>query len=246
MDTSTPDGVPRVPPHPEVGARLEAVRARLERLGAPEVLIVAVTKGFDIGAVQAALAAGYRHIGENYAQELVDKMAALAEMSGRYGDALPMAMSEPPVVHFIGRLQTNKVRLLADIVDLYESVDRLSLVETLARHVPGARILIQVNTTGEAAKGGCRPDEVESLVVAATAAGLAVEGLMTVGPTDQPADAARPGFRLVRSLVDRLGLRVCSMGMSHDLEVAVEEGSTEVRLGRAIFGERVRPTSRQQ
>lgn len=223
-----------------VAANLDAVRTRLDRLGAREVRIVAVTKGFDVGAIEAVLAAGCRHIGENYAQELVDKVA---ELQARIdiGWDLPT-----PIIHFIGRLQTNKVRLLADHVDRYDSVDRITLIENLARRVPGARILIQVNTTGELSKGGCTIEELDSLMAAAATAGLVVEGLMTVGPTDGSAEEARPGFRLVRSLVDRLGLTVCSMGMSHDLEVALQEGTTEVRLGTAIFGPRASPPPRRR
>jgi uncharacterized pyridoxal phosphate-containing UPF0001 family protein len=97
---------------------------------------------------------------------------------------------------------------------------------------------LQVDTSGEAGKGGCRIDDLDALADAARAAGLAVRGLMTVGPTDGGPEAARPGFRQVRNAVDRLGLSVCSMGMSDDLEVAVQEGSTEVRVGSALFGPR--------
>jgi uncharacterized pyridoxal phosphate-containing UPF0001 family protein len=123
-------------------------------------------------------------------------------------------------------------------VDLWESVDRPALVDELARRVPGARLLVQVAATDEPSKGGCPPDDVGGLVQRARAAGLTVEGLMTIGPLEGGAAAARPAFRLVRRLVDELGLAQCSMGMSGDLEVAVEEGATEVRLGTALFGSR--------
>ncbi len=99
-------------------------------------------------------------------------------------------------------------------------------------------MLIQVDTTGEPGKGGCTVGEVAALVERATERGLVVCGLMTVGPTGADSEAARPGFRRVRALVDDLGLAVCSMGMSDDLLVAVEEGSTEVRVGTALFGPR--------
>ena len=95
---------------------------------------------------------------------------------------------------------------------------------------------MQVDTTGEPGKGGCPLDEVANLVAAANVAGLRVEGLMTVGPTEGGPAAARHGFRAVRALTTQLGLRVCSMGMTDDLEVAVEEGSTQVRVGTALFG----------
>jgi uncharacterized pyridoxal phosphate-containing UPF0001 family protein len=150
----------------------------------------------------------------------------------------PVASAEGLAVHFIGQLQSNKVRLLAGLVDVWETVDRPRLVAELARRSPGARVLVQVDTTGEPGKGGCPLADVPELVVAAGAAGLVVEGLMTVGPTEGGPEAARPGFRAVRRLVDELGLTTCSMGMSADLDVAVEEGTTEVRVGTALFGAR--------
>jgi uncharacterized pyridoxal phosphate-containing UPF0001 family protein len=183
-----------------------------------------VTKGFGSDAVLAAGAAGCSAIGENYAQELLDKAAA----ARRAGVA----------IHFIGRLQSNKVRALTGLVAVWETVDRRRLVDELARRAPGATVLVQVDTTGEPGKGGCSPDQVPELVEAAAAAGLAVDGLMTVGPTTGGPEAARPGFRLTRRLVDELGLRTCSMGMSGDLDVAVAEGSTRVRVGTALFGHR--------
>jgi uncharacterized pyridoxal phosphate-containing UPF0001 family protein len=136
------------------------------------------------------------------------------------------------------------VRHIVDLVDVYETVDRPSLVAELAKRAPGARVLVQVNSTAAAAKGGCRPDDTESLVEQATSAGLVVDGLMTVGPTVGGAEAARSGFRLVRGLCDRLGLVVCSMGMSDDFVVAVQEGSTRVRLGSVLFGMRPVPAPR--
>ncbi len=186
--------------------------------------MLAVTKGFGPDAVAAVASAGCRMIGENYAQELLDKRAVAADAG--------------LAIHFIGRLQSNKVRLVADDVAVWETVDRPSLVDEIARRAPGATVLIQVNTTGEPNKGGCPPDEVRALLGRAGAAGLAVDGLMTVGPTEGGAEAARPGFRLVRALVAELGLATCSMGMTDDLDVAVQEGTTRVRLGTALFGPR--------
>lgn len=212
-----------------VAAGLHDVRRRIAAVGGAAALervrIVAVTKGFDHRAVDAAVAAGCSAVGENYAGEVVAKFA---------DDPAPRRVE----VRFIGQLQTNKVRQVANLVDVYETVDRPSLVAELARRAPGARVLVQVDTTDEAGKGGCPLDGVEALVDAARAAGLVVDGLMTVGPTIGGPEAARPGFAAVRALVDRLGLSVCSMGMSDDLEVAVAEGSTEVRIGTALFGAR--------
>jgi pyridoxal phosphate enzyme (YggS family) len=206
-----------------VAEGLAAVRARIRAAGGDDgVAVLAVTKGFGAEAITAAVSAGCRAIGENYAQELLAKRDAAREAE----------------VHFIGQLQKNKVRRLVDVVDVYESIDRDSLVDELARRQPGARVLVQVDTTGEAGKGGVRTDAAAALVERAVGAGLQVEGLMTVGPTAGGADAARPGFRAVRSLVDDLGLLTCSMGMSDDLEIAVQEGSTQVRVGSALFGQR--------
>ena len=189
--------------------------------------MLAVTKTFPIEAVAAARRAGIRAIGENYAQEAVAKLGA-ARRDGTLGVD----------VHFIGQLQTNKVRTLVGLVDVIESVDRPSLVDEVAKRMPHSRVLVQVDTSGLPGKGGCPLDDVPALVERAADRGLEVAGLMTVGPTEGGAEAARPGFRAVRALLDRLGLRVCSMGMSADLEVAVAEGATEVRIGSALFGVR--------
>lgn len=215
-----------------VAERVASVRRRIERAaGGRPVELIAVTKTFPAAAILAATAAGCRAIGENYAQELVAKLAELPA-AGR------------PEVHFIGRLQSNKVRSLAPLVDVYQTVDRDSLVDELAHRVPGARCFVQVNVSDEPQKGGCRPADTAGLVARARAAGLVVEGLMTVGVTGEP-EAARPGFRLLRALADELALAGCSMGMSADLEVAVEEGATHVRVGSALFGPRVRPPADQ-
>jgi pyridoxal phosphate enzyme (YggS family) len=209
--------------------RLQRVRSQIDDVGGRDVEILAVTKGHPIEVVEAACAVGLNAVGENYAQELVSKFAGV---------------SLDVTVHFIGQLQTNKVRQIVDLVDVYEALDRPALVAELAKRAPGARVLVQVNTTGEAGKGGCVPEDVESLVMRAVAAGLTVEGLMTVGPTTGGAEAARTGFRTVRSLCDTLGLTICSMGMSDDFLVAVQEGSTRVRLGSVLFGMRPVATPR--
>jgi pyridoxal phosphate enzyme (YggS family) len=215
-----------------VAERLEDVRARVAAAGGTNVRIVAVTKGFGADAIEAAVAAGCREVGENYAQELAAKLAAVR--------------GPGPVVHFIGHLQTNKVRQLAPIVDVWQSVDRLGAVEALGRRAaPGATVMIQVNVAGATQQGGCAPGDAPPLVEAARGAGLDVVGLMAIGHAGGPA-AAQPGFRLLRRLVDDLGLAECSMGMSDDLEAAVSEGSTMVRVGTALFGPRQRHPSAAQ
>ena len=204
-----------------VADRLAEVRARIERAGGdPDgVKVLAVTKTFGPDAVREAVAAGLVDCGESRAQELLSK-----------------APEVPAEVrwHFVGRLQTNKVRQLAPHVALWQSVDRPDLVAELAKRAPGARVLVQVNVSREPQKGGCDPDAAADLVAQARSAGLDVAGLMCV-----PAiGGAREGFRLLRALADDLGLEERSMGMTGDLEVAVEEGSTMVRVGTALFGPR--------
>ena len=205
-----------------VASRADALRTRLERCGGSDVRIVAVTKTFGADAVDAATAAGLVDIGENYAQEAVAKLADVGSS---------------PTVHFIGRLQRNKVRLLAPVVDVWQSVDRPELVREIAKRSPGASIMVQADISDEESKGGIAPGETESLVTLAVDAGLDVVGLMGVALLAEPA-AARPGFALLRRLVDQLELRECSMGMTADLEIAVDEGTTMVRVGRDLFGER--------
>lgn len=210
-----------------VSAALAVVRQRISDAGgAPTVSILPVTKGFDPEVIAAAVGAGCTAIGESYAQELVAKREALHRGAGDLE------------VHFIGQLQTNKVRLLSDLVDVFESVDRAKLATEIAKRAPAARVLIQVDTSGEVGKGGCPVADVDELADRVRELGLDLQGLMTVGPTSGGPEAARAGFRLVRQAVDRLGLAVCSMGMTDDLEVAVQEGSTQIRIGTALFGSR--------
>lgn len=217
-----------------VADRLGAVRARIDGAGGDvdAVTIVAVTKGFGAEVVQAALDAGLTDFGESYAQELVAKAAALD----------PVPARPNPRWHFVGRLQSNKVRLVADHVDRWHSVDRSSLGEELARRRPGARVLVQVNISGEPQKGGCEPEAAAGLVADLGSLGLRVTGLMGIGPAGDP-EQARPGFRRLVGLADDLGLADRSIGMSDDFAVAVSEGATIVRIGRALFGDRPHPRS---
>jgi pyridoxal phosphate enzyme (YggS family) len=206
--------------------RLAEVRRRIERAGGDPgaVTIVAVTKTFGADTCREAIAAGLVHLGENRAQEL---LAKAPEVDGAQW-------------HFIGRLQVNKVRALAPHVALWESVDRPALVDELASRVSGARVLVQVNISGEPQKGGCEVGATADLVRSAAAAGLDVAGVMGIGPIGPPEDA-RLGFRALARLADELGLGVRSMGMTADLEVAIEEGATMVRVGGGLFGPRRSP-----
>jgi pyridoxal phosphate enzyme (YggS family) len=215
-------------PTPVVLERLQAVRRRIEAAGGdPErVRILAVTKGFGAWAPELAASIGLVDLGENYAQELLAKAAEVQSAGG------------PPVRwHAIGRLQRNKVKSLAPVVSCWQSIDRPSLADEVARRAPGASVLVQVNVSGEEQKGGVAPTETSALVDRCRAGGLQVDGLMAVGATGGP-EAARPGFALLRHLADELGLPERSMGMSGDLEAAVAEGATTVRVGTALFGKR--------
>ncbi|MEI7882397.1 MAG: YggS family pyridoxal phosphate-dependent enzyme [Actinomycetota bacterium] len=214
-----------------VATRVAELRDRILRAGGVGVGIVAVTKTFGIDAWNDAKFAGCEAVGENYAQELIAKSHQVARL-----DRLP--------VHFIGQLQTNKIKSLFDIVDVWQSVDRASVVtelvkRQLARSSAGrCEILVQVNTTSEIDKGGCDPTEVEALVHQARQGGLDVTGLMTVGPTDMDPMKTRAAFALLKRMATDLGVDKLSMGMTADVEIAVEEGSTLVRVGTALFGQR--------
>jgi pyridoxal phosphate enzyme (YggS family) len=212
---------------------LDRIRARISSAGGdPErVRIVAVTKGHPAERVADMVAAGIADIGESYAQELVAKAEQLA-------DRLDGSVRW----HFIGNLQRNKVRHVAGFVHLWQSVDRLSLAAEIAHRAPGARALVQVNVSGQEQQGGCPPERVAAVVEGCRDLGLDVQGLMAIGPQGRDEDV-RAAFRTVRTLADRLELPERSMGMSGDLEAAVAEGSTMVRIGTALVGERPRPRS---
>ena len=212
----------------QVGERLTVVRGEIADLGVePDaVTIVAVTKALEVPVVVAAHDAGLIDIGENYAQELVAKAES------------PEVAERPDVRwHAIGRLQRNKVRLLAPYITLWQAVDRLALGTEIARRSAGARVLVQVNVSGEDQKGGCTPDEAAPLVDELSELGLSVEGLMGVASAGGGATAAAEFARL-RGLVDTIGLPICSMGMSGDYREAVAEGATMLRLGTVLVGER--------
>jgi pyridoxal phosphate enzyme (YggS family) len=211
-----------------IAERLEEVRLRIARAGGVNVRVVGVTKSYGAESWGIARRLGVDAVGENYAQELAEK-AGLVPIQDR------------PVVHFIGHLQTNKVRLIASVVDVWHSVDRLSLMAEIAKRQAGKApsILFQVNTTGEVGKFGCTPAEVADLVDIARREGYDVLGLMTMGPTDQDPVRSRTAFGLLRRIADDLGVVERSMGMSDDLEIAVEEGATMVRIGSALFGQRL-------
>jgi PLP dependent protein len=225
----------------EIADGLAAVRARIaaaERAAgrAPgSVRLLAVSKKMPADDVRAAIAAGQRAFGENYAQELRDKRAALA------------ADPAPPEWHYIGPMQSNKVKYVAGQVSLVHTVDSVALLEAIAARGAAQACLVQVNVAGEAQKRGVAPADLPALLDRfAALANVTCAGLMLIPPlTDNP-DDARPHFAALRALRDReaarprpnVELRELSMGMSGDLEAAIAEGATIVRIGTAIFGAR--------
>ncbi len=196
-----------------------------------EVTLVGVSKGVPAPRVAEAHAAGLQDMGENRVQEAADKIEALAGQGIR------------PRWHLVGHLQTNKAKTVTGLFAILHSVDSVRLAQALSRRArEPLPILLEVNVAQEASKFGFTPREVASALRSiADLPNLDVRGLMTVAPqTDQP-ESVRPVFQRLRELRDELGLRELSMGMTNDFEVAIEEGATMVRVGRAIFGERPEP-----
>ena len=208
-----------------VAERYAVLRARIAAAGGGDhVSVVAVTKTFGAWAVDAAAHCGISFIGENYAQECVVKLREVT--------------ADPrPQVHFIGRLQRNKVKRLTGCVDVWQTVDRPALAAEIRRRAPGAEVMIQVSVVNATGQGGCAPSEVEALASYVDDIGLRLVGLMGIGPQGSVRES-KDCFRDLRSMVDSLGLHHCSMGMTGDLEAAVGEGSTMVRVGRSLFGHR--------
>lgn len=220
----------------EVAASLAAVKARI---GAacmaagrdPSVVqLVAVSKRHTPERIRAAYAAGQRDFGENYVQELVEKAEALADL-----DEIRW--------HFVGHLQRNKVRHVLQVGAAIETVDSARLGAEIGRRSVAAgvttSVFVQVNVGGEAQKSGCPPDTLPELLAALGGVeGVDVRGLMTVPPHTEDPEGARPFFQRLRLLAEGAALPELSMGMTHDLDVAVSEGATVVRVGTAIFGPR--------
>jgi len=201
--------------------RLDAVRGRMAAAGGTNVALLAVAKGHPVEAAAAAYRLGLSELGENYAQDLAAK-----------ADVLPQV-----AWHFIGQLQTNKVRLVADHVHTWQSVDRIKVGREIAKRAPGARVFAQANLSDEPQKAGCSFAELDQLVDDLHGLDLTVAGLMGVGTAESEVQTAR-GFARLRQACDRLGLTECSMGMTADLELAIQEGSTMVRVGSDLFGPR--------
>jgi pyridoxal phosphate enzyme (YggS family) len=223
-----------------IAANLQAVRARIAAAcvgagrAAESVQLLAVSKTWPAASVREAVAAGQRAFGENYVQEAVAKAAELGDSGLEW--------------HFIGPLQGNKTRLVAENFAWVHSVERLKIAERLAAqrppNLPALQVCLQVNISGEASKSGCSPDDLAILArTVAVLPGLRLRGLMAIPEPGDDVRLQRSRFALLRELRDRLdaeglALDTLSMGMSHDLEAAILEGATIVRIGTAIFGER--------
>lgn len=211
----------------QVHSRIQAACERAGR-SPDDVTLIAVTKGFPAQAVRDGFAAGLRHFGENRAQEAAEKLPALADI-------------RPAVTwHMIGHLQTNKVKTVLGLFDIIHSVDSFHLAEAISRRalntVPA---FLEVNASGEPSKFGFATEELsDGFNRISRLPNIDVRGLMTVAPLSTDPESVRPVFRRLREAARALDLPQLSMGMTDDFEIAIEEGATHIRVGRAIFGDR--------
>ena len=223
-----------------ISANLQAVHARIAAAARAagrdekDVSLLAVSKTWPAECVRLAAAAGQHAFGENYVQEGVAKVAELESLGLEW--------------HFIGPLQSNKTRPVAEHFDWVHSIERMKIAERLSEQRPAGKVplnvCLQVNVSGEASKSGCAPDEAVALAKAIAALpNLRLRGLMCIPEPVEDVEAQRRPFRQLRELYEQLRaeglpLDTLSMGMSHDIEAAIAEGATMVRVGTAIFGER--------
>ncbi|MHA6163110.1 YggS family pyridoxal phosphate-dependent enzyme [Pseudomonas sichuanensis] len=213
-----------------IASRIDSA-ARAAGRDPASVQLLAVSKTKPASAVREAFAAGLRDVGENYLQEALTKQQALSDL--------------PLIWHFIGPIQSNKTKAIAEHFDWVHSVDRLKIAQRLSEqrpgHLPPLNICLQVNVSGEDSKSGCAPADLPALAQAVSALpGLRLRGLMAIPePTDDRAEQ-EAAFATLRQLQAQLGLGLdtLSMGMSHDLEAAIAQGATWVRIGTALFGAR--------
>jgi pyridoxal phosphate enzyme (YggS family) len=213
--------------------RLAAVRERISRAAVrsrrdpAEITLLAVTKVFPAAAIREAYALGLREFGENYVQEFEAKAPATLDLDGAR-------------FHLIGHLQSNKSKRAAELFQVVQTVDSARLARRLQEAGKRLDIMLEVKLAEERAKTGADPAVLPGLIDAvAGCANLRLLGLMTMPPWSDDPEASRPYFRRLRELAERFGLKRLSMGMSHDLEVAIEEGATCVRVGTALFGRRI-------
>ena len=212
--------------------RLDAVRARIARAAErahrdpASILLLAVTKIFPASVILEAYNLGLRDFGENYVQEFEDKAPTVRGLAGAR-------------FHLIGHLQSNKSKKAAELFDTIQTVDAPKLARRLNESGRTLDVMLEVKLSLEDAKSGAAPEELPDLIVAVRAcSNLHLLGLMTMPPWSDDPEAARPYFRRLRELAEHHSLTHLSMGMSHDIEAAIEEGSTCVRVGTALFGKR--------
>jgi pyridoxal phosphate enzyme (YggS family) len=218
-----------------VRERLSDVQERIERACArsrrdsSSVTLIAVTKIFPAGIIREAYEAGLRDFGENYVQEFEIKAPEVQDLAGvRF--------------HLIGHLQSNKAKKAAELFSVIQTVDSPKLARRLDEAGRPLDIMLEVKLSGEDAKSGSDPAELPVLIEAVRATrNLHLAGLMTMPPWSDDAEPSRPYFRRLRELASQFKLPQLSMGMSHDFEVAIEEGATHIRVGTALFGRRKKP-----
>lgn len=211
---------------------IAAVEERIERACVhagrrrEEVILLAVTKVFPPQAILDAYAMGLREFGENYVQEFETKAPQVRSLAGAR-------------FHLIGHLQSNKSHRAAELFDVIQTVDSEKLARRLAAEERRLEVMIEVKLSEEQSKYGCAPEDLPALVdTIHSLPALSLTGLMTMPPWSEDAETARPYFRKLRVLAGQVGVSGLSMGMSNDLEVAIAEGSTMVRVGTALFGSR--------
>jgi PLP dependent protein len=219
----------------DLQANLVAVRERIARAAdrsrrdPAKVLLLAVTKVFPASVIRESFDLGLREFGENYVQEFEDKSPAVADLAGAR-------------FHLIGHLQSNKSKKAAELFHVVQTIDSAKLARRLDEGGRKLDVMLEVKLSEEDAKSGAAPSELPALIDAVRACpNLTLLGLMTMPPWSDDPEAARPYFRRLRELGELHGLAQLSMGMSHDIEAAVEEGSTCVRVGTALFGKRKKP-----
>jgi len=212
----------------DVERRLERVLSRLAT-SRPKITLVAVTKVFPAELIRQAYALGIRDFGENYVQEFEKKYQQVADLEGAR-------------FHLIGHLQSNKARRAAEIFHIIQTVDSEKLARRLNESPRPLEVMVEVKLSFEQAKSGASPSDLAALIKAIrSCSNLRLLGLMTMPPWSENPEDSRPYFQKLRSLAAEHGLSQLSMGMSHDFEVAIEEGATMIRVGTALFGRRIKP-----
>ena len=209
----------------QVEERIQAAARRAGRRR-DEITLIAVTKIFPASAIREAYALGLRHFGESYVQEFAGKRRELDDLT-------------EATYHLIGHLQANKTKLAADLFQVVQTVDTAKLARRLGESGRTLEVMIEAKLSEEDSKSGAAVEEIPALIEAVREhSNLRLAGLMTMPPWSDDAELSRAYFRRLRALAETHGLEQLSMGMSHDLEVAIEEGATHIRVGTALFGPR--------